>query len=157
MRTSAAFDGNREITINASSYTSGLANFTSGYAYLVVTNNSINGVQVRKGDTVQQTATGMKMVNAGTQRTFLVEMPVAISGDGSVFETKTVFAGWTIGETGEPKAIPVNTELQDGSVSGGDNQNVFEADYMYTVTVTGNANAGGLVIAKPTKGSKVEP
>jgi hypothetical protein len=158
MRDGKALENGMEIEVNASTYTSGLANFTSGYAYLVVTNNSNNGVQVRKGDTVQQTATGMKMVNAGAQRTFLVEMPAVTSGDGTVFAEKTVFAGWNIGETGDPKLIPVNIELQDGSISGGDNQNVFEADYMYTVTVTGDANtAGGLVIAKPTKGSKVEP
>jgi hypothetical protein len=157
MRTSAAFDGNREITINASSYTSGLTNFTSGYAYLVVVNSSVDGVQVTNGATVQQTATGMKMVNAGSQRTFMVEMPAVTNGDGTVFEPKIVFAGWTIGETGDPKAIPVNTALQDSLISGGANQNVFEADYMYTVTVTGNANLNTLVIAAPVKGAQVTP
>jgi formylglycine-generating enzyme required for sulfatase activity len=40
-----------------------------------------------------------------------------------------------------------------GSIGDGDNQNVFEADYMYTVTVT--ANADGLVVGFPTKGQKV--
>jgi hypothetical protein len=122
---------------------------------VVVQNSSADGVQVMKGATVQQTATGMKMVNAGEQRTFLVEMPVVTSGDGTVFETKTVFAGWTIGEVGDPKVIPVNTALQDGTVSGGATENVFEADYMYTVTITGNANTTSLVIAIPTKGAQI--
>jgi hypothetical protein len=155
MRTSKALEGDMEIEVNASDYSSGLNGFTSGYAYLVVTNNSSSGVQVMKGDAVQQTGTGVKMVNAGAQRTFLVEMPVLTSGDGTVYAAKTVFAGWTIGETGVPKAIPVSVALQDGAVTGGDNQNVFEVDYLYTVTVT--TNAGVLVIAAPTKGSKVTP
>jgi hypothetical protein len=157
MRNGFSAEGNSETEWNASDYTSGLTDFSSGYAYLVVVNNSSNGVQVMKGSTVQQTATGMKMVNAVSQRTFMVEMPAVTNGDGTVFEEKTVFAGWTIGQTGDPKDIPVSNGLKDSSVSGGTNANVFESDYMYTITVTGNANTTGLVISQPVKGAKVTP
>jgi hypothetical protein len=155
MRTGISLEKGEEVEMNATKFTTNLT-FTTGYAYLVVVNNSVDGVQVTKGATVQKTATGMTMVNAGDQRTFLVEMPVVSGGnDSAAYETKTAFAGWFIGETGDPKAIPVNDDLKDEKVSGGGTASVFAADYMYTVTVSGDANgAGGLVVSEPKKSTK---
>jgi hypothetical protein len=153
MRTGKSLEGNAEVEMNADTFSKGITNFTTGYAYLVVDNKSSDGVQVMKGDVVQQTATGMKMVNPGAQRTFLVEMPAVTNDDSTIFEIKTVFAGWTIGETSDPKHIPVSETLKDVEISA--DENVFEADFMYTVTVTGNANTTGLNVSAPIKGAKV--
>jgi hypothetical protein len=146
-----AFENGTERNINAGAYTGGIANFSSGYAFLVVKNGmSSGGIRVLKGDEVQKTASGIASINAGESRTYLIPMEAVVSEDNTTYSDTTVFSGWRVGPTGRDQPIPVSDALK-----GDGNQNIFRSDYMYTVTVTGNPNAEGITVSAPVEGSKV--
>ncbi|MDR0909241.1 MAG: hypothetical protein LBM77_05685 [Spirochaetaceae bacterium] len=138
-RNSFSFEGGSETEINANDYLSGIT-FTSGYAYLMIVNNSNNGVQVMKGNTVQKTATGIEIINPTSNRMFPVEMPSIQLGEEPIYAETMSFSGWTVGEVGSPISI-ATTE--------------FKVDYMYTVTVSGDANVGALTVSAPVEGNKI--
>ncbi|MDR0909242.1 MAG: fibronectin type III domain-containing protein [Spirochaetaceae bacterium] len=149
-RRGASFEGGTRLSMNAEDFTAN-ANFSSGYAYLVIRNESADGVQLMHNTVVQTTASGMRFVNPNNTKTFLIEMPVSGTGSNTTYAAKTLFSDWTLGELGSPQAIPLNEALFDDTVTGGEAATVFQSDHTYTITVTGNANTTGLVIGMPTE------
>jgi hypothetical protein len=145
-----AFENGAERTINATTYTQNISNLSSGYAFLVVKNAmDSGGIRVLNGDQVQKTATGIASINAGEERTYLIPMNAVTTDAGSTYSDTTVFAGWKVGPTNRDQAIPVSEDLK-----GNGNQNVFKADYMYTVTVTGNPNTSGITVSAPVESAE---
>ena len=143
-----AFENGREMIIDASIYTESIANLSSGYAFLVVKNSmDSGGIRVSKGDEVQKTATGIATINSGDSRTYLVPMDATTTDVGNTsYSDTTVFAGWKVGPTNRAEAIPVSDALK-----GNGDQNIFKADYTYTVTVTGNPNTTGITVSAPVE------
>jgi hypothetical protein len=146
-----AFENGVERTINAGTYTSDIANLSSGYAFLVVKNSMTSGgIRVLKGDEVQKTASGIATINAGDSRTYLIPMDAVTTDAGSTYSDTTVFSGWNVGPTSRDKPIPVSDSLK-----GEGDQNIFKTDYMYTVTVTGNPNTGeGITVSAPVESAE---
>jgi hypothetical protein len=146
-----AFENGREIVIDARTYTQNISNLSSGYAFLVVKNSmATGGIRVSKGDEVQKTATGMATINSGEERTYLVPMDAVINDGGNTnYSNTTVFSGWKVGPTSRAQDIPVSDTLK-----GDGNQNIFKADYMYTVTVTGNPNTEGITVSTPVESAE---
>jgi hypothetical protein len=142
-----AFEDGAERTINAATYAGDIANFSSGYAFLVVKNSmSSGGIRVLKGDEVQKTASGIATINAGESRTYLIPMDAVVIEGGTTYSDTTVFAGWKAGPTNRDQEIPVSDALK-----GDGGQNIFKSDYMYTVTVSGNPNAEGITVSAPVE------
>ncbi|MDR1324419.1 MAG: hypothetical protein LBK00_00095 [Treponema sp.] len=142
-----ALENGTSININAGTYTSSIANLSSGYAYLVVKNNMASGgLRVLKGSEVQKTATGIATINSGESRTYLIPMDATVSGDHTIYSDTTIFAGWKVGPTNRDKEIPVSDALK-----GDGDQNIFKSDYTYTVTVTGDPNKEGITVSDPVE------
>lgn len=137
MGTQAAFSGGQEITIRADQFI-GNTNFSSGVAYLLVKNNTASGgFSVQKGTTTMKTESGIETINGGEERTFVITMP----GENGNYETSTSFSGWQISFMGWGILdIPALESM--------------EADYRYTVTVTGDFNQSTEQISTLVKGGK---
>jgi hypothetical protein len=145
------FESNKSpMTINANTYIANIANFSSGYAFLVI-QNSMNsgGIRVFKGDEPQLTATGMATINAGESRTYLIPMDAVTTEKGTKYAETTVFSGWKVGPTSRDKPITVSDLLK-----GDGTQNIFRSDYSYTVTVTGNPNVEGITVSAPVESAE---
>jgi hypothetical protein len=131
-----SFEGGNELTINANTYINN-TNMSSGTAYLVVHNGSQQGITVQNGNTVQKTATGISTINAGDTRTFTILM----DGDNqSGYESSKNISGWKVVNMGtREKPIPEAS---------------LDADYRYTVEVTGDWSLGvsGVTVSAPVKG-----
>jgi hypothetical protein len=148
-----SFENGEELTINGKDWTDPkyISGFSSGYAFLTVQNQlTDSGISVSRGGQVEKTATGNPTINPGTERTYLVPMRSVTAGNTTKYEDTTTFSGWSVGPTGEGKPIPVSEELEKEN-----GLDVFEADYMYTVTVSGNFNMGNMTITPPKKGIKI--
>jgi hypothetical protein len=130
-----SFTGGTELSINVNSY-SGNANLSSGAAFLVVQNSGQNGITVYQGNTIMKTETGISTINAGETRSFTILM--ASNGDNT-YEPTYNLAGWKIVNQGV-REVPIP-------------QTVLDADYRYTVVVTGNWNQSTQAVAEPEKGS----
>jgi hypothetical protein len=149
----SSFENGQELTINGKDwtdpkYTSG---FSSGYAFLTIQNQlTDSGVSVSRGGQVEKTATGNPTINPGTERTYLIPMRSVTVNNNTKYADTTAFSGWTVGPTGENQPIPLSEELKKE-----DGLDVFEADYMYTVTVSGSFNLGTMKISPPKKGIKI--
>jgi hypothetical protein len=132
-----SFEGGNELTINAANFTNN-TNMSSGTAYLVVHNGSQQGITVYNGNAVQKTATGISTINSGDTRTFTVLM----EGDAnSGYEDSKSITGWKIVNMGVREvAIPVTS---------------LDADYRYTVEVSGNWSQGvsAVTVGTPEKGA----
>ncbi|MDR1100408.1 MAG: hypothetical protein LBL28_08015 [Treponema sp.] len=128
-----SFTGGNELTINAQNYM-GNANFSSGTALLVIRNDSNDGITVMNGFTEQKTATGISIINAGDERTFPVLMPA----EGTGYASSTIFGGWKV----------VNMGVRELPIEAID---VMEADYRYTITVTGNWGDSSRAVSSPVK------
>jgi hypothetical protein len=149
-----AFENGKEIYIDAGTYTKDAANFSSGYAFLVVKNSmESGGIRVLKGDAVQKTASGIATINTGDSRTFLIPMDaIETDNDNTSYSDTTVFSGWKVGPTNRDRPIPVS-----GALKGDGGENIFKTDYMYTVTVTGDPNNEGITVSVPVESeSKIE-
>jgi hypothetical protein len=147
-----AFENGQERTINAATYTTTIADLSSGYAFLVIKNSMTNGgMRVLKGDEVQKTASGIATINAGQDRTYLIPMGAVETGGGNTeYSSTTVFAGWKVGPTNRDKPIPVSDALK-----GETEQNIFKSDYTYTVTVTGDPNSvQGITVSAPVESAE---
>jgi hypothetical protein len=144
----------RSMHINAGKYTENVANFSSGYAFLVIQNRmDSGGMRVFKGDEVQQTVTGRTIINAGEFITYLIPMDAVETDNGTNYDKTTVFDGWKVGPTNRDKPIPVSNSLK-----GDGNLNIFKSDYSYTVTVTGDPNGvEGIMVSPPVESTnKIE-
>ncbi|MDR1901642.1 MAG: hypothetical protein LBQ88_05080 [Treponema sp.] len=119
-------------TLNVSSILSE-QDVTTGAAWLVINNQSTDtGVQLMRGDTPIQTASGITTINRTYSRTFQIDMPKA----GNTYASSVSIAGYTVGRSADGKPIGTGTHT-------------LEIDKMYMVTVTGSANADTLSVSKP--------
>jgi hypothetical protein len=131
-----SFSGGNELTISAKSYT-GNANLSSGAAFLVVKNSSAQGISVYKGVTEQKTESGISTINSGDERSFTILMP---DNGGGNYDASTGFEGWKVKFLGTMELdIPTGT---------------LDADYRYTVTVSGNWNQNTQAISGLVKGTQ---
>jgi hypothetical protein len=132
-----SFEDGNELTINAAKYINN-TNMSSGTAYLLVHNTSKQGITVYNGNTVQKTATGISTINSGDTRSFAILM----DGDESTgYEASKSIAGWKIKNMGVREVdIPVAS---------------LEADYRYTVEVSGDwsLGVGNITVSLPVKGT----
>jgi len=112
-----------------------LADMTSGVAWLVINNQTGSGIHLVKGTQVVTSPTGVSYWNQGT-KTFTIEMPYATAGTKENFAPSVLISSYTVGPNTQEKAI---VDVENGSAT----LNLL-ADYMYTVNVTGNHNAGNL-------------
>jgi hypothetical protein len=128
-----SFTGSNELTINAQSYI-GNVNFSSGTALLVIKNESNDGITVMNGMTEQKTATGISIINSGDERTFSILMPAESSG----YASSTRFGGWKVVNMGV-------RELEIAAIEE------MEADYRYTITVSGNWGNSSQAVSSPVK------
>jgi len=126
----------QEMSFDVTALINGIT-YSTGTAWLVINNQSSGGVQLMKGGVVQRTTTGIATINNGFSRTFQIDMAKV----GNKYDTSTNISGYQVGPLGR---------LQDiGNYS-------LDVDYIYTVTITGDANAGSLVVSAPVKGEKVD-
>jgi hypothetical protein len=128
-----SFEGGNELTINAQTYINN-TNFSSGTALLVIRNESSDGITVMNGDTEQQTETGISIINRGEERTFPILMPA----EGTGYASSARFGGWRVVNMGV-------RELEIGAIEA------MEADYRYTITVTGNWGNSSQAVSVPVK------
>jgi hypothetical protein len=134
-----SFEGGRELTIDANTYIHN-EYMSSGTAYLLVHNTSRQGITVYNGNTVQKTATGISTINPGDTRSF----PILMDGDASSgYGTSKSISGWRIVNMGSR-----SIDIPEASL---------EADYRYTVKVSGDWSLGvsGATVSAPEKGDKV--
>jgi hypothetical protein len=131
-----SFTGSNELTINAQNYI-GNANFSSGTALLVIRNESNDGITVMNGMTEQKTATGISIINAGDERTFSILMPT----EGAGYASSTRLGGWKVVNMGV-RELPIE-EIDP-----------MEADYRYTITVSGNWGNSSQAISSPVKSAR---
>jgi hypothetical protein len=143
---SFSFYGGNEITINAATYT-GASAFTSGAAYLLIKNDSDDGITVMHGTDLKKTESGIYVINAGDQRTFPILMP----GENGSYAADDSFSGWKIVNMGVREVnIPLIT-TDGGKIC---------SDYRYTVTVSGTWYGNGnwpanINVSAPIKGGLV--
>jgi len=110
--------------------------FVSGAAWVVVNNQTNSGVRFIEGSNVRTTASGLENIMNAATRTFQIDMPKA--GVNSYAASVTA-ANWKFGPTGAEvglqKSETDNTLLTSITIEQGQ---------MYTITVTGDHNAGSL-------------
>jgi hypothetical protein len=131
-----AFIGGNEIVMNAADFIN--SDMSSGTAYLVVHNGTQQGIAVYNGSSPQKTAMGISTVNGGETRTFTILM------DGSAasgYESSKSIGGWRV--------VHLGTDSVDIPAAS------LEADYRYTVEVSGSwsEGAGGVTVSSPVKGA----
>jgi len=125
-------EGVDSLTMNLKDLLSGIS-FTSGAVWVVVNNQTSSGsVRFMEGPQVRKTATGLEGIVS--TRTFQIDMPRL--GNGSYSDTLQV-SNWRFGRVSEEKAL--QTSETDSTPVG---TMTINRDTMYTVTVTGDANAG---------------
>jgi hypothetical protein len=112
-------------------------NMTSGMAYLLVYNASQQGISVYNGNEPQTTTTGIAIINSGETRSF----PILMDGSAeTTYETSKSISGWKIVQMWREKPIQADSPL--------------EADYRYTVEVSGDWSLGEdhVTVSAPKKG-----
>lgn len=130
---SFSFDGGAPVTMNLRDLLSNV-NFSSGAAWVVVNNQSEGGVQFIAGTHTYVTPSGVRNI-MNTPITFQINMPRV----GGVYDDSVVVANWRFGSTGHN--VPLQVSNTDTTVVP---EVTLERDKMYTVTVTGDHNAGTL-------------
>jgi hypothetical protein len=106
---------------------------TLGAAWVYVNNQTTSGgIRFVQGSQVQKTATGL--TNIMTNRTFQIDMPQA--GNGDYAESLEV-ANWKFGPDGDEVELQKSKDDKTKVTTL-----IIGQNKMYTVTVTGNANAG---------------
>jgi len=107
-------------------------NFTSGASWIVVDNQTTSaGIRFMEGTQVNATASGL--TNIMTTRTFQIDMPRV----GNGYATSRTINNWSFGPPGFEKALQVGES--DATPAGAI---TVDENTMYTVTVTGDHNAG---------------
>jgi hypothetical protein len=133
-----SFQNGNILTINAANY-QGNTNFSSGAAFLVIHNSSNRGIEVFNGVIKQVTPTGISAINPGEEFTYTILMDGA---GGGRYESSKGFSGWKIVQLGNREKELSETTL--------------DADYRYTLTVTGNWDLGveGVTFSDYVKGTQ---
>jgi hypothetical protein len=134
--------GNQTKQITASDYLGIGASLSTGAAYLVVENQSNNGIRIGTAQTELQTETGNKIIGTGERKTFTILFDKA---DGS-YETFQNFSGYRIIQ-GLDDSVAIPTISTD--------EGKMEVDYRYYVTVTGNWYTGDQAVTIQKSGSKL--
>jgi hypothetical protein len=110
--------------------------FSSGAAWVVIVNQTTSGgVRFVEGDRIHTTATGLTNIMSGTPRTFQINMPRV----GNNYAESIEVFNWAFGAPGFE--VPLQTSSSDTTLV---TRLEIERDKMYTVTVTGDHNAGTL-------------
>jgi hypothetical protein len=122
------FHGGDQKTIAASSYLNN-QEMSTGAAYLVVENNSDNGIRIGTAQMVLKTETGNEIIGSGEKKTFTILFDKA---DGS-YETFKTFGGYKIFQ-GIDDSVDIPTISTD--------EGKMEVDYRYYVTITGDWYSG---------------
>jgi len=130
---SYSFDGGPPVIMNLKDLLS-TVHFSSGAAWVVVNNQSSGGVQFFTGTTQYTTPSGVRNIMS-TPVTFQINMPRI----GSVYDDTITVANWSFGATAH--SVPLQESESDSTIK---TSVTLERDKMYTVTVTGDHNAGTL-------------
>jgi hypothetical protein len=123
-------EGVDDYTMNLRSLLNGLT-ITSGAAWVVVSNQSEEGIRFVEGGTVHETASGLFNVMDGKEMTFQIDMPEV----GKNYADKKDVANWKFGPEGYE--VPLQVSATDTTEKG---TITIERDKMYTVTVIGDHN-----------------
>jgi len=128
-------EGFTEATMNLKSILSTIK-LTSGTAWVVINNNTTSGgIRFVEGTFVYSTASGLTNIMSGSPRTFQIEMPKV----GTKYADSVIKSGWQFGPAG------FEVDLQTSETDATKVQSLtIERDKMYTITVTGDHNAGTL-------------
>jgi hypothetical protein len=108
---------------------------TSGTAWVVLDNQTADGVRFLEGSAIKKTLSGLENFPASRQITFQIDM----SKIGNNYADSRIVSNWKFG--------PVNYEV---SLQAGQNDTTpvtsltIDRDKAYTITVTGNHNQGTL-------------
>ena len=130
---SYSFDGGPAVIMNLRDLLSTVS-FSSGAAWVVVNNQSEGGVQFFAGTQNYITPSGVRNIMSQPV-TFQINMPRI----GGIYDDSLVVSNWRFGATGH------NVPLQAGENNSTPVTSLtIERDKMYTVTVTGDHNAGTL-------------
>ncbi len=108
-------------TLRTSNWTEG-TNFSSGCAYLLIQNNSKQGLSFYDGGEIVYTSTGGANINSNKNMMFQIDMPKK-PGTQDEYLTSQTFSQFSIGTALHYVNLPEFT---------------FESDKIYTITVTGN-------------------
>ena len=135
------FDGsNSPQTLNLGDLLKNLR-MSSGAAWIIVDNQTTSGaIRFYEGNVPRITPAGYQGISAGTPITFQIDMN-SITGDNDekIYADSRAVSNWTFGPQGF--AVALQTSETDNTPLG-----TFTVlkDKMYTVTVKGNFNSGGL-------------
>jgi len=130
-------DSNPHQVLNYNDAIASLELMTTGVAMVNIRNNSSSGVRFLKGDAPVESSTGTFGINASQNKVFNIEMDAVPTGD----DDETTYA--TSQEITNYKVGPPGDEVKIKDEEGNETFTVL-TDYMYTVIVTGNVNAGNL-------------
>jgi len=104
-----------------------------GAAYVLINNDSSTGVRFLRGAVPMITPGGVQVINSGTNREFMIEMPV--SSNGYSFASSLLVGNFKIISGGNS----VDVKSADGSSAFS-----LASGKSYAITVTGSGNAGTL-------------
>jgi len=122
-------EGTNTAYFNVQDAINSLASRTTGVALLAINNQTSGAIRLVKGNEVVRTTTGVSYFNAGVIKTFTVDMP---SSGINTFATSVDIASYKVGPNANEVAIKTTT---------GETNFTLQADYMYTVVVTGDHNS----------------
>jgi len=122
----------REFTLNLSEKLKNLP-MTAGTAWIVIDNQTSQGVRFMEGASVRKTLSGLENVPSGRSLTWQIDMNRVSNNN---YEDSRVVAGWKFGPLGDEVQLldAENSNTYLSSVT-------IERDKMYTITVKGDAGS----------------
>jgi len=106
---------------------------TSGTAWVVIDNQTSEGVRFMEGASVRKTLSGLENVPSGYSLTWQIDMNRVSNNN---YADSRVVAGWKFGPIGD------EVQLQASQNDGTKLESVtIERDKMYTITVSGQAGS----------------
>jgi hypothetical protein len=128
-------EGFTEATMNLKSIL-GTIKLTSGTAWVVINNSTTSGgIRFTEGTYVYSTASGLTNIMSGSPRTFQIDMPKV----ANKYDDQVVKSGWQFGPAGFEVGLQKSAEDETAV-----DTIEIKRDTMYTITVTGDHNAGTL-------------
>jgi len=115
--------------------------FVLGAAWINVNNQTSAGIRFTEGSNVRKTASGLENIMNDNPRTFQIDMPKA--GNNTYAEKVTV-SNWKFGAVGFEVALQKGADDTTLLGSAGFTSLDIEQGTMYTITVSGDHNAGTL-------------
>ena len=139
---SITFDGSNPLqTLNLAGALQNLS-MSSGAAWIVIDNQTTSGaIRFFEGNVPRTTPAGYQGISAGTPITFQIDMNAVSGANGEIIyaETRAV-SNWSFGPQGF--AVPLQQGEHNTAQLG---TFTVRKDRMYTITVKGNVNGGGLI------------